>query len=87
LGKEFLFSAPNNKKGDFQVMNTVNLKLMKASLNKSLATKSEHIPSNFFDPIARKQSKLRVAILLVDCLNSYIRNPLFHGKPAVRRSP
>lgn len=67
-------------------MNTVNLKLLKASPHKSRATNSENIPSNFFDPIARKQSKLRVAIMLVDCLNSYIRNPLFHGKPAVRRS-
>lgn len=49
-------------------MNVVNLKLLKAP-----PSTSERIPVNFFDPLARKQSELRVAMLLVDCLNSYIR--------------
>ena len=65
------------KTGDFRAMNTANLKLLKASPNpdKFFTAKSERIPSTFFDPLARKQSELKTAILLVDCLNSYVRNP------------
>ena len=79
-------------------MNTANLKLLKASPNpykffsanpyKFFSAKSERIPSTFFDPLARKQSELKTAILLVDCLNSYVRNPsLFPDKLVVRRAP
>jgi hypothetical protein len=56
-------------------MNTVNLRLIKAS--PSFATKSERIPSDYFDPLARRRSEIKVAMMLVDCLNSYIKNPLF----------
>ncbi len=49
--------------------------------------KYEQVPSNFFDPVARKQHELKVAMLLVNCLNSYIRTPLFPGKLVVRRAP
>jgi len=51
-------------------MNTANLKLLKASPNpdKFFTAKSARIPSTFFDPLARKQSELKTAILLVDCL-------------------
>ena len=62
--------------------NTANLKLLKTS-NRSgffFIEKNEQVPSNIFDPIARKQHELKVAMLLVNCLNSYIRTPLFPGK-------
>ena len=78
------------KTGDFRAMNTANLKLLKASPNpdKFFTAKSARIPSTFFDPLARKQSELKTAILLVDCLNSYVRNPLlFPDKLVVRRAP
>ena len=70
-------------------MNTANLKLLKASPNpdKFFTAKSERIPSDFFDPLVRKQSRLKTAILLVNSLNFYIRNPLFPDKPVVRRAP
>lgn len=63
-------------------MSTVKLKLLTASSEMS----GERIPSNFFDPLARKQSELRVAMLLVNCLNSYIRRPLFPNKLVARRT-
>jgi len=71
------------------VIKFASLKLLKASPNpdKFFTTKSELIPSDFFDPLARKQSELKTAILLVNSLNSYIRNPLFPDKPVVRRAP
>ena len=63
-------------------MNTVNLRLLKAPA----CVSGERIPVNFFDPLARKQSELRVAMLLVDCLNSYIKSPLFPDKLVARRT-
>ncbi len=63
-------------------MRLVNLKFEKASSDIS----NERIPINFFDPLARKQSELRVATMLVNCLNSYIRSPLFPDKLVTRRT-
>ena len=63
-------------------MNAMNLRLLKAAPD----TSGERIPVNFFDPLARKKSELRVAMLLVNCLNSYIRNPLFPDKLVARRT-
>ncbi len=63
-------------------MSTVNLRLLKVPSGMSV----EQIPSNFFDPLARKQRELRVAMMLVNCLNSYIRNPLFPHKLVARRT-
>lgn len=66
-------------------MNTVNLRLIKAP--PSFATKSERIPIDYFDPLARRRSEIRVAMMLVNCLNPpYISNSLFPGKLAVRRT-
>jgi len=64
-----------------KAMSATNLKLLKAP-----PSSSERIPVNFFDPLARKQSELRVAMLLVDCLNSYIKSPLFPDKLVARRT-
>ena len=71
------------------VIKNTSLKLLKAppNPNKLFAAKSELIPSDFFDPLVRKQSRLKTAILLVNSLNSYIRNPLFPDKSVVRRAP
>ena len=72
------------------VIKNTSLKLLKAPPNpdKFFTSKSARIPSTFFDPLARKQSELKTAILLVDCLNSYVRNPpLFPDKLVVRRAP
>ena len=71
------------------VIKNASLKLLKAPPNpdKFFAAKSELIPSDFFDPLVRKQSRLKIAILLVNSFNSYIRNPLFPDKPVVRRAP
>ncbi len=63
-------------------MNTANMKLLKAPPY----TSGERIPVDFFDPLARKQRELRVAMLIADCLNSYIRNPLFPDKLVARRT-
>ncbi len=63
-------------------MNAVNLKLLIAPPY----TSGERIPVDFFDPLARKQSEFRVAMLLVDCLNSYIKSPLFPDKLVARRT-
>ena len=63
-------------------MNAMNLRLLKAPPY----TSGERIPVNFFDPLARKKSELRVAMLLINCLNSYIRNPLFPDKLVARRT-
>lgn len=63
-------------------MSTDNLRLLKAPSG----TAVDRIPINFFDPLARKQGELRVAMMLVNCLNSYIRNPLFPHKLVTRRT-
>jgi len=65
-------------------MNAVNLRRLKAP--PSCATKSVRIPVDYFDPLARKKGEIRVAMMLVDCLNSYIRKPLFPAKLAIRRT-
>ena len=59
--------------GGFMAMNTVNLKLLSLSTQTQFlqAEKCERLPSNYFDPTVRKQHAVRVAILLVNCLNSY----------------
>ena len=69
-------------------MKTANSKLLKAPPNpyKSFAAESERIPNDFFDPLAKKQNEFKVPMMLVACLNSYIRNPLFPGKLAARRA-
>ena len=67
-------------------MNTVNLKLLSLSTQTQFlqAEKCERLPSNYFDPTVRKQHAVRVAILLVNCLNSYIKTPLFPDKIVTR---
>lgn len=67
-------------------MNNVSLRLLKAPANISLTVEDERIPSDFFDPLARKQSEFRVAMMLINCLNSYIKTPLFPDKFASRRT-
>lgn len=92
LNRANFFHSPASyeyKTGGIRTMKTTNLKLLKApaDLDKSFATKSNRIPSDFFDPLARKQNELKAAFLLIDCLNSYIKNPLFPDKLVARRAP
>jgi len=63
-------------------MNTANPKRLKAPQNpdRFFAAKNEQVPRDFFDPLARKQRELKTALLLINCLNSYIKNPLFPDK-------
>jgi len=63
-------------------MNKVDQRLEIASPDISC----EKIPVDYFDPFARKQSKLRVAMMLINCLNSYIKSPLFPCKQNKRRT-
>lgn len=64
-------------------MNSFNRKLLKApsNFNVSIAQKGEPVPKNIFDPQTRKQNELKAAIMLINCLNSFImRPPLFPDK-------